>query len=99
MTTTYTVTRGQQYDPDGASVEFGNLSANFRADGRFQNGDFPGVEGLAAVKDAVARVIATGHAETISVGAPARHATAAETQAMDRHDRLMADMDRADSDH
>lgn len=56
----------------------------------------------AIVRDAIVRVRASGQPETVTVGAsvpvsPERRAAIAAAQT--RHDALMADMDRADSDH
>jgi hypothetical protein len=78
MTTTYRVTKGQQYDRDGASVEISNsrgggvLYASYAADGSYDCGHLPAAQNRQAVTDVVKRVIASGAEETITTGEPAK---------------------------
>lgn len=61
---TYEITKGQQYDTGGATVLFGHLAAQYKADGTFDAGDFPfGTPTELAA--AILRVIATGQPETV----------------------------------
>ena len=66
----YTISKGQQYDRDGACVEHGNAIAKYGSDGRFMAGSPIPLWASEAVEAVVARVIATGVSETISVPRP-----------------------------
>ena len=65
---TYHISKGQQYDREGAQVSWGVLTARYRADGKYDCGDFPRLTDLDAVSEAVARVIASGESETLTTG-------------------------------
>lgn len=81
MQTTYIVTKGQQWDAEGARVEHGSLSGGYRRDGRFDVGHNPATAHSAAVEAAVLRVIATGQAETVICGEPDQAMTLAPAMA------------------
>lgn len=79
--TEYTVSKGQQYDRNGATVtwsEYGaECDAKFDAAAQFQAGDFPSVDDLPTLSAVVARVISSGVSEAASVGEPQVAATIA----------------------
>lgn len=69
---TYTITKGQQYDSDGARVVFGRrglLTENFDGQGQPSHGDWVRDEHRGEIIAAVQRVIATGTPETLTFGA------------------------------
>ena len=68
----YTISKGQQYDRDGAEVEHGNGRAysQYRHDGQFDAGSPISMWAVEAVEAAVARVIATGTSEVLDIPRP-----------------------------
>ena len=78
MRRTYRVTHGHQYDKSGALVARDGLYARYNADGSFAGGEPVRLADDAAVADAVARVIATGEPETLTLGAEPVRRTAEE---------------------
>ena len=75
----YEISKGQQYDANGARVEHGSLMANYTAEGYFDVGSPVRLEDADVIADAVRRVIATGRAETLVIGAPAHTVTPTQT--------------------
>lgn len=61
---TYSITKGNQYDCEGALVRWGSLSAKYGHDGRHLAGNLPS-DDIAAT---IAEVIATGVAQTVTIG-------------------------------
>lgn len=99
MQRTYIITRGQQYDRGGASVDHGRnggLTARYRADGSYDCGSPPAVADADAVEAAVARVIATGDAETLTLGVDAPSYTPEQVARMRRADARMREWERTD---
>ena len=77
MTTTYEISKGHQYDRDGALVQHGCLYARYsvgqRRDGTIGltiDGHMPAIEDKPAVAEAVTRVMESGQAETLTLGLP-----------------------------
>jgi hypothetical protein len=74
MTRTYTITKGQQYDRQGASIRCTEgRSESYRsltADGKRDAGSLGRSDDEAVVMAAALRVIETGVAETIVLGTP-----------------------------
>ena len=80
---TYQISKGQQYDRNGARIAHESLMANYTADGLFEVGHPVALSDTDAVADAVRRVIATGQAETLVISVPAhRIATSAQSAEM-----------------
>jgi len=67
---TYEISKGQQYDSDGAVVFHGSLCSRYDADGSFDGGDLISLDHETEVEAAVRRVIVSGQPETITLGQP-----------------------------
>jgi hypothetical protein len=73
-TRTYEISKGQQYDREGAFVMLdtkghGSFAAtSYSADGKFSHGELVMGADRAAIAEAVARVIASGQPETLTLG-------------------------------
>lgn len=96
-TRTYTISKGHQYDRQGAYVKHGVLWANYDRAGQYVSGHIPAAVDSELVAAAIRRVIETGITETLTLGTPAQPLTTKQAAWVDAHDALMADMDRADS--
>ena len=83
MTSTYTITKGHQYDREGATVTDGTLRTNY-SNGATElamiSGSGPAMEHEDAVAAAVLRVIASGQSETLTLG------TVAMSETLERND-------------
>ena len=91
---TYEISKGQQYDKDGATVKYGrNRYAKYDSKGKFQAGDFPPVYDQDEIGVAVLRVIATGQDEIITCG-KAYVPTEADKIAAERAERLRQRMEQ-----
>lgn len=91
--TTYQITRGQQYDRDGAYVSWDSLWAAYKHDGTRDAGHMVSEEDLEAVESAVRRVIASSEPVTLVLGkVEPKSATN-----WDRHEALMQQMDNPNS--
>lgn len=66
----YQIVKGQQYDAGGATVTHGSLCTYFTCDGDRDCGDLIPADHMAAVAEAVCRVIVSGVAEEIVLGQP-----------------------------
>ncbi len=64
----YTISKGQQYDRNGALVLRGSLWCSYRSDGRYDTGHPVRSDDAELVEAAVLRVIASGQAETLTLG-------------------------------
>lgn len=90
----YHITKGQQYDRNGAHVSWrGSLSAKYKADGSYDAGDFLPLHDEAVVEEAIRRVISTGISETVDTSVPRTAEQDAEAAKMkDLYDRRDAYM-------
>lgn len=64
---TYTITKGQQYDREGARVAWSLLGANYTRAGDHENGNLPAARHLETIEQAIGRVIATGATEIVTI--------------------------------
>ncbi len=97
MQRSYQISKGHQYSGDGVLVIRGRLYSCYDAEGQLEHGSPVAVEDQDQVIAAVRRVAASDIEETIEIGQP-DPATAEDKAWLTGHDRLMADMDRDDSD-
>lgn len=73
-TRTYQIRKGQQYDRDGAFVMLDTAghaafaATSYSADGKISHGEMVTGSDRAAIAEAVARVIASGQPETLTLG-------------------------------
>lgn len=65
---TYKISKGQQYDKEGALVSWNGQYAHYTRASRYQAGDFPRLSDQDALETLVREVIATGEARTLTVG-------------------------------
>ncbi len=92
MTTTYYIHR----IPAGARVECEGLDSLLTARG--WSGHLIAGSDVDAIRATAERVLATGNPETVVCGMPSPAPSQEDRESLARHERLMADMDRPDSD-
>uniref|UniRef100_A0A6M3X4A3 Uncharacterized protein n=1 Tax=viral metagenome TaxID=1070528 RepID=A0A6M3X4A3_9ZZZZ len=95
----YKITPKQQYDRDGATVWHGRHNDNlarYRADGTYDCGQPVPVADMAAVTEAVMRVIATRQTEILICGEPEKRLTDAEVAAIEATSARMREWQRTD---
>lgn len=99
MARTYKVIAGSQYDAKGATVISGPSITTYNADATYNTGDLVRDSDEAVVLAAVRRVIASGQREVVTSGESSTPASAETLADYARHERLMAEMDRPESDY